>query len=85
MTRMTNKLIICAAAGLVSGLALAQESAGPGFGGPNAVENQVGYDFGDTWDDWKQKLKDDLGLVLSVDWPPIWRLSLGFPQMLGPI
>jgi porin len=51
--------------------ALAQEAAGPGFGGPNAVENQVESDFGETWDAWKQKLKDDLGLVLSVDYTAV--------------
>ena len=51
--------------------ALAQETVGPGFGGPNAVENQVESDFGETWDTWKQKLKDDLGLVLSVDYTAV--------------
>jgi hypothetical protein len=51
--------------------ALAQETAGPGFGGPNAVENQVESDFGETWDAWKQNLKDDFGLVLSVDYTAV--------------
>jgi porin len=49
----------------------ADETSGPGFGGPNAVENQVETDFGDTWDAWKQELKDDLGLTLSVDYTAV--------------
>ena len=32
--------------------ATAQEASGPGFGGPNAVENQVESDLGETWDAW---------------------------------
>ena len=49
----------------------AQEVSGPGFGGPNAVENQVETDFGETWDAWKQNLRDDYGLVLSVDYTAV--------------
>jgi porin len=49
----------------------AQEAPGPGFGSPNAVENQVEYDFGETWDAWKENLKDNLGLVLSVDYTAV--------------
>ena len=51
--------------------ATAEETSAPGFGGPNAVENQVASDFGETWDTWKQRLKDDLGLVLSVDYTAV--------------
>jgi len=51
--------------------ATAQDTSGPGFGGPDAVENQIESDFGETWDDWKQGLKDDLGLVLSVDYTAV--------------
>jgi len=49
--------------------AFAQEA--PSFGGPNAVENQVESDLGESWDDWKQGLKDDLGLVLSIDYTAV--------------
>jgi porin len=51
--------------------AAAEETSGPGFGGPNAVENQVESDFGETWDAWKQNLKDEFGLVLSVDYTAV--------------
>ena len=49
-------------------LATAEETKLAGFGSPNAVENQVFYDFGETWDAWKQHLKDDYGVVLNVDY-----------------
>jgi porin len=51
--------------------ATAEETSSPGFGGPNAVENQVESDFGETWDAWKQNLKDDFGLALSVDYTAV--------------
>ncbi|MDJ0938423.1 MAG: carbohydrate porin [Woeseiaceae bacterium] len=51
--------------------ASAQQPEGPRFGGPNAVENQVAGDFGDDWDQWKQGLKDDYGLVLNVDYTAV--------------
>jgi porin len=57
---------------LLSAHARAQEPATPAFGGPNAVENQVQSDFGETWDEWKQNLKDDFGLVLSLDYTGVW-------------
>ena len=49
----------------------AQDASEPGFGGPNAVENQVESDFGVSWDAWKQRLKDDFGLVLSIDYTSV--------------
>ena len=67
MAILTRPVFIASGLLLLAVTAAAQESAGPGFGGPNAVENQVESDFGETWDAWKQNLKDDLGLVLSVD------------------
>ena len=51
--------------------ALAQETPTPGFGGPNAVENQVESDFGVDWDEWKQNLKDRHGLVLNLDYTSV--------------
>ena len=45
-------LFVCAIA-LLAFSATAEETSGPGFGGPNAVENQVETDFGETWDAWK--------------------------------
>jgi porin len=63
--------------GLIAGLlalapaVMAQESGGPAFGGPNAVENQVADDRGEVWEDWKAKLRDELGLVLSVDYTSV--------------
>ena len=71
MTSMVRTALIGFLVALLAAPASAQESAGPGFGGPNAVENQVEYDFGDKWDAWKQNLKDNLGLVLSVDYTAV--------------
>lgn len=68
MAIFTRSAFLAFALSLLAVSTLAQETAGPGFGGPNAVENQVESDFGETWDTWKQKLKDDFGLVLSVDY-----------------
>ncbi|MEL7449251.1 MAG: hypothetical protein AAFN78_08585 [Pseudomonadota bacterium] len=51
--------------------AAAEEPSGPEFGGPNAVENQVESDFGESWASWKQRLKDELGLALSVDYTSV--------------
>jgi len=68
MTKMTQLAILAAATTVLAYPTWAQQSSGPGFGGPNAVENQIASDFGEAWDGWKQKLKDDLGLVLSVDY-----------------
>ncbi|MDH4006179.1 MAG: hypothetical protein OEV32_15185, partial [Gammaproteobacteria bacterium] len=68
MAILTKSAFIASGLLLLAVTATAQQSEGPGFGGPNAVENQVESDFGETWDAWKQKLKDDLGLVLSVDY-----------------
>lgn len=68
MTKMTPLAILTAATTMLASPTWAQQSSGPGFGGPNAVENQIASDFGEAWDGWKQKLKDDLGLVVSVDY-----------------
>jgi len=53
--------------------AVAQESAvsgTPGFGGPDAVENQMEQDS-KSWDDWKKNLKDDHGFAFSVDYTSV--------------
>jgi porin len=71
MTKMLRTAIFGTAITLIAGQALAQGSEGPGFGSPNAVENQVEYDFGETWDAWKKNLKDNLGLVLSMDYTAV--------------
>ncbi len=71
MTILARPVILAFATSLLATPGLAEETAGPAFGGPNAVENQVEYDFGETWDAWKQNLKDDLGLVLSVDYTAV--------------
>ena len=68
---MNRFILLPVAFSLAVGNASAQESPGPNFGGPNAVENQVEADFGETWDKWKQSLKDDFGLVLSVDYTAV--------------
>jgi porin len=71
MTRLISLALFTLLAAIpVTGVS-AQEPTGPGFGGPNAVENQVESDFGETWDALKQNLKDDLGLVLSVDYTAV--------------
>ncbi len=71
MTILARPVILAFATSLLATSGLAEETAGPAFGGPNAVENQVEYDFGENWDAWKQNLKDDLGLVLSVDYTAV--------------
>jgi porin len=71
MAILTRPVFLAFALSLLTVTAAAQQSSEPGFGGPNAVENQVEADFGETWDAWKQKLKDDLGLVLSVDYTAV--------------
>ena len=52
----------------------AQETTGgtapvatPGFGGPNAVENQMENDSV-SWNDWKKSLKQEHGFAFSVDY-----------------
>ena len=71
MTILARLVFFAVAISLLAISAAAQDTSGPGFGGPNAVENQVESDFGETWDAWKQNLKDDLGLVLSVDYTAV--------------
>jgi porin len=68
MTKFTSPIFFAVAATMLAPFAVSQETGGPGFGGPNAVENQIADDFGEVWDDWKQTLKDDFGIVLSVDY-----------------
>jgi porin len=68
MAILTRPAIFALGLSLLAASAAAQPSSAPGFGGPNAVETQVESDFGETWDAWKQNLKDDLGLVLNVDY-----------------
>ena len=67
-----NKLVFPGLAmSMLASLASAQELSALGFGGPNAVENQIASDTGETWDEWKQNLKDDYGLALSVDYTSV--------------
>ena len=42
----------------------------PGFGGPDAVENQLADDSA-SWNDWKKKLKDDHGFGFSIDYTSV--------------
>jgi porin len=42
----------------------------PGFGGPDAVENQIADDS-ESWNDWKKKLKDDHGFGFSIDYTSV--------------
>ena len=42
----------------------------PGFGGPDAVENQMAADS-PNWEEWKAGLKDDYGLSLSADYTSV--------------
>jgi len=59
---------------VLSTIAIAQESAvsgtTPGFGGPDAVENQIEQDS-ESWDDWKKSLKDEHGFAFSVDYTSV--------------
>jgi porin len=41
--------------------------AAPGFGGPNAVENQMESDSA-SWNDWKKDLREDHGFSFSADY-----------------
>jgi len=42
----------------------------PGFGGPDAVENQMEKDR-ETWNEWKKSLKDEHGFAFSVDYTSV--------------
>jgi len=55
----------------------------PGFGGPNAVSNQIkidreqslleqGIEFGERWDNWKTGLQKDHGFGLGVDYTGVY-------------
>jgi hypothetical protein len=76
---IANKFKIAALTLTVFGpLAIAQDGAGdngsgsrPGFGGPNATENQMADDY-ETWHDWKKSLKDDHGFGFSVDYTGVF-------------
>ena len=68
MTIFTRSVFSIATLLLALPAANAQQTPPVKFGSPNAVENQVEYDFGEAWDAWKQNLKDDFGLVLNVDY-----------------
>ena len=48
----------------------ADERAGPKFGGPDAVENQLEKDSL-SWNDWKTALKDKHGFSFSVDYTAV--------------
>ena len=63
---------------LALALGIAQSATGqetepvttPGFGGPDAVENQMAEDS-KTWVEWKTNLKDEYGLSLSADYTSV--------------
>jgi hypothetical protein len=71
MAILTRETFFTIGLSLLAASAVAEQASTPRFGGPDAVDNQVEDDFGETWDAWKQKLKDDLGLVLSVDYTAV--------------
>ena len=48
----------------------AESGATPGFGGPDAVENQLDDDSL-SWNDWKKSLKDDHGFAFSIDYTSV--------------
>jgi hypothetical protein len=54
--------------------AAARDTSGPGFGGPNAVENQIEDDV-DSWDGFRQNLIDKYGLTVSGDYTVRWARS----------
>lgn len=69
-----NKRLIAILMLAISTPVAAQETTGgsalratPGFGGPNAVENQMESDSV-SWSDWKKDLKEDHGFAFSVDY-----------------
>ncbi len=45
----------------------AEVAGAPGFGGPNAVENQMAEDR-ESWNDWKKSLEEDHGFAFSIDY-----------------
>ena len=51
-------------------IAAAQDTSGPGFGGPNAVENQIEDDVV-SWDGFRQNLIDKYGLTVSADYTAV--------------
>ena len=73
---MTKSITRTAAFGILcifSAVVAAQESGTrttPGFGGPDAVENQLAKDS-ESWDDWKKSLKDDHGFAFSIDYTSV--------------
>ena len=48
----------------------AASSTTPGFGGPDAVENQIADDI-ESWNDWKKTLKDEHGFGFSIDYTSV--------------
>ncbi len=73
MSNKNTEIAILALA-LFAPIAAAQEDvagiasgARPGFGGPDAVENQMAEDS-ESWAEWKIGLKDDHGFAFSVDY-----------------
>jgi len=67
------KLLFATAMALIVSTAAAQESSSarsPGFGGPDAVVNQLAEDEL-HWDDWKKSLKADHGFSFSMDYTAV--------------
>jgi len=48
----------------------AEVASAPGFGGPNAVENQMAEDS-QSWNEWKKSLKADHGFGFSIDYTSV--------------
>ena len=66
MANLTRLASIAFALSLFAVTGAAQQASGPRLGGPDAVENQVASDFGETWDDPKRTLRpSELGLWLG--------------------
>jgi porin len=70
MTILTKRVNFAFAISLLAAMASAQQETGPGFGGPDAVENQLAKDE-ESWNDWKKRLKDEHGFGFSIDYTAV--------------
>ncbi len=54
----------------------AQETSGPKFGGPNAVEVELEEQY-ESWGDWQKALKEDHGFAFSFDYTAVLLTASG--------
>jgi porin len=67
MANLTNNFLLASGLSLLAAAAAAQQAPRPGFGGPDAVENQLAEDKL-SWNDWKKQLSDEHGFGFTIDY-----------------